>query len=70
MMERMYRARIVSTIYWKGETLDPGDEIKVTSKELNYLGPCAVSIAPVRDEKIETATVTPIENTMRQRARR
>jgi hypothetical protein len=70
MMERMYRARIVSTIYWKDKTLSPGTEIEVTSKELNYLGPCVVSIAPVRDEKVEQATAIPPENTMRQRVRR
>jgi hypothetical protein len=66
----MYRARIIATIYWKGETLKPGAEIIVTSKELNYLGPCAVSIAPVRDEKIETSVVTPNENTMSNRRQR
>jgi len=67
MPERMYRARIVTTIFWKGKTLSPGTEIEVTSKELNYLGPCAVSIALVRDEKVETARVIPVENAMSNR---
>lgn len=69
-MERMYRARIVETIYWKDKTLQPGTEIEVTGRELGYLGPCAVSIAPVRQEPIETMETRAPENTMRQRARR
>jgi len=68
--EKMYLARIVSTIYWKGETVNPGREIKVTGSELRYLGPCAVTVSVLRQEDVETATVRPAENTMRQRSTR